>query len=91
MKKQHLYLLITCLLLTAAATSCAPELPTTNKYGFFSGIIHGLVFPFALVSKLFNMNYGLHAFNNTGFFYWLGYIIGFGALGSSGIFAGRKK
>jgi hypothetical protein len=62
-------------------TSCAPEGYTNKEYGFFSGIIHGFVFIFALLSKLFGMDYGLYASNNSGFFYWIGFIIGLGGLG----------
>nr|WP_315156726.1 hypothetical protein [uncultured Flavobacterium sp.] len=50
------------------ATSCAPKDYTYNEYGFFSGIIHGLVFFFSLIGKLFGLNVGLYAENNTGFF-----------------------
>jgi hypothetical protein len=67
--------------------SCAPSPvcadPTfgTSSYGFFSGIVHGLVFPVALIGKLFGVDTGLYALNNSGFFYWLGFLIGFGPLG----------
>jgi hypothetical protein len=65
----------------AALSSCAPAEHTYREYGFFSGIIHGLVFVFALIGKLFGMDVGLYAENNTGFFYWIGFIIGIGGLG----------
>ena len=82
-----------CLLFLA---SCAPEPvcpdPTfgTSSYGFFSGIVHGLVFPIALVGKLFGVDTGLYALNNSGFFYWLGFLIGFGPLGI-GVFRFGKR
>lgn len=61
-------------------TSCAPNEHTQDEYGFFSGIIHGFVFFFSLIGKLFGFNIGLYAENNSGFFYWLGFIIGIGGL-----------
>ncbi|WP_462265135.1 hypothetical protein [Mucilaginibacter sp.] len=72
-------------------SSCAPNESTSHEYGFFGGIIHGLVlFPFALLSKLFGMDYGLYADNNSGLFYWLGYIIGLGGLGGGGAASRRS-
>jgi hypothetical protein len=76
--------------------SCAPapicEDPTfgTPEFGFFRGILHGLVFPIALLGKLFGFSTGLYALNNTGFFYWLGFLIGFGPLGIGFFRFGRK-
>jgi hypothetical protein len=72
MKNNLLLLFLLCLTLS----SCAPEGYTEHEYGFFSGIWHGLCFPFALIGKLFGSDIGLYAENNTGFFYWLGYILG---------------
>lgn len=66
------------------ATSCAPGGHTSHEYGFFGGIIHGFVFVFALIGKLFGSGYGIYAEHNTGFTYWLGFIIGLGGLGGGG-------
>lgn len=68
-------------------SSCAPKGYTSDEYGFFSGIWHGFCFAFALVGKLFGAKIGLYAENNTGFFYWLGFILGLGGLGGG---AGRR-
>jgi len=54
---------------------------TTRKAGLFSGILHGFVFFFALIGKLFGADIGLYAEHNNGFFYRLGFIIGLGGLG----------
>lgn len=72
-------------------SSCAPSGTTYKEYGFFSGIIHGFVFPFALIGKLFGAHIGLYADNNTGFFYWLGFILGIGFLGGGGGSAARSR
>jgi len=61
--------------------SCAPEENTYETYGFLSGIWHGFCFPFALIGKIFGMDVGLYARNNSGFFYWIGFLIGLGILG----------
>lgn len=84
MKKQNVVLSLMLLILMISFTSCAPGGDTNKEYGFFSGIIHGIVFIFALIGKLFGSGYGLYAENNTGFFYWLGFIIGLGVLGGGG-------
>lgn len=84
------------LILTGVMAGCAPEpicVDTdfgTEEYGFFRGILHGLVFPIALIGKLFGVSTGLYALNNTGFFYWLGFLIGFGPLGIGVFRFGRR-
>lgn len=84
MKKQTLIISFLLLFILIQLTSCAPQGDTYKEYGLFSGIIHGIVFPFALIGKLFGAHVGIYAENNTGFFYWLGFIIGLGALGGGG-------
>ncbi len=71
--------------------SCAPPGDTETRYGFLMGIVHGLAFPFALVSKLIGMNFGLYALNNTGFWYWLGFILGVSAYAGSGAAVRRRR
>lgn len=84
-KNQTILRLSLLFLFIVNLSSCAPAGYTSSESGFFSGFIYGMVlFPFALLSKLFGMDYGLYAENNSGFFYWLGYIIGIGGLGSGG-------
>ncbi|HAH58869.1 MAG TPA: hypothetical protein DCL86_12030 [Bacteroidales bacterium] len=65
-------------------SSCAPSGFTSHEYGFFGGFIHGVIFLLALIGKLFGADVGLYAANNTGFTYWLGFIIGFLTLGAGG-------
>lgn len=81
MKKNRIIISIILLFVLLSVTSCAPKGGTQTEYGFFSGIIHGIVFVFALIGKLFGFNIGLYAEHNTGFFYWLGFILGIGGLG----------
>lgn len=77
---KYLFFLLGLFLIIFLA-SCAPEGNTYKEYGFFSGILHGIVFFFALIGKLFGADVGLYAENNSGFFYWLGFIIGIFGLG----------
>jgi hypothetical protein len=94
MKNIILFGLSVILLFTLAG--CAPE-PTCEavsgqaRYGFLWGFAHGIVFPLAVLAKLFGMDYGLYAVENTGFWYWLGYFIGIGGLGGGASQARRKK
>lgn len=82
-----LIILLTLFLLS----SCAPKGYTTEEYGFFYGLWHGFIFFPALFGKLFNFDIGIHALHNTGFWYWLGYIIGIGGVGGGGIMGSRVK
>lgn len=81
MKSKNLTIGILLIFMLLNLTSCAPKEYTHNVYGFFSGIIHGFVFFFSLIGKLFGLDIGLYAENNSGFFYWLGFIIGIGGFG----------
>lgn len=46
-----------------------------NPPGFFSGILHGILAPFALLGSIF-MDIRIYAFPNSGWWYDLGFIIG---------------
>lgn len=89
MKKMYLQLSLVFISLISLS-SCAPAGDSDTEYGFFAGLIHGFVFVFALIGKLFGADVGLYAENNTGFFYWLGFIIGIGALGGGGYSSRRN-
>lgn len=85
MKYQTLIYLTFAFLCLLSLSSCAAAGSTSSEAGFFSGVIHGVVlFPFALLAKLFGMDYSLYAEHNSGFFYWIGYIVGLGGLGTGG-------
>jgi hypothetical protein len=89
MKKYNAFITVFLVFMMCYLTSCAPEGHTYKEYGFFSGILHGFVFVFAIIGKLFGADIGLFAANNSGFFYWLGFIIGIGGLGGGGAAARR--
>lgn len=84
MKKNQIIILVFLLFLVFSVTSCVPEQPTVKEYGFFYGLWHGFIFIFSLIGKMFGAKVGLYAVHNTGFFYYLGFLIGLGALGGGG-------
>lgn len=85
-------ILFIAVILMFTIISCAPMGHTTKEYGFFYGLLHGFILIFSLIGKLFGADIGIHAEHNSGFFYWLGYLLGvliFG--GGSGKAASRRK
>jgi hypothetical protein len=91
MKKQQIVIGFLLLFVLLCMSSCAPNGYSSREYGFFSGLIHGFIFAFALIGKLFGANIGLYAFHNNGFFYFLGFIIGLGGLGGGGAASRRRR
>ena len=88
-------LLITIVVSMMFLTSCMAGLgentPSTPA-GFFKGIWHGWIAPFALIGQLFNSEIRIYEVHNVGFLYELGFymaiISGFGGLS---IFRTKKK
>ena len=85
--------LIGALVLAAMVSGCATHYSADvvqDPYGFFSGVWHGIVFPFALVTNLISWVLGLVGFSvldsvqiigrpNTGFWYYVGFVFGVSA------------
>ena len=67
-----------------AISSCAPSGYESEEAGFFSGLWHGFILIFSIIGKLFGSDIGIYAEHNTGFTYWLGFILGIGILGGGG-------
>lgn len=76
--------LILLLFICIITISCAPKGYSTDEAGFFSGVWHGFIIVFSLIGKLFGADIGIYAEHNSGFFYWLGFILGIGGLGRGG-------
>lgn len=89
MKTKKIYYLTFIIIALTCLYSCAPKGYESNESGFFSGIWHGFIFVFSLIGKLFGADIGIYSENNTGFTYWLGFIIGIGGLGGGGSAARR--
>lgn len=81
------YIRIGCILLaiTALLCACATQPPPTalNPPGFWSGVLHGAIAPFALIASFFS-DVRIYAFPNSGWWYDFGFIIGIGALFGGG-------
>lgn len=99
MLRSQRYACVALALLAASLTGCAQHYTGatySDPYGFFSGLLHGFVFPFALLANLVSWLLSLVGFSvfsevqlvgrpNTGlFFYYVGYVFGLSAWGGSG-------
>jgi hypothetical protein len=76
---------VTAIGVALALAACATQ-PTPSAYdppGFFLGLFHRLVSPFALVAGLFSET-RVYAFPNTGWFYDLGFMLGLLPWGGTG-------
>ena len=89
MKTTQFKKLLIVIVIITLITSCAPSHYSSHEYGLFGGIWHGFILIFSLIGKLFGADIGIYADNNTGFFYWLGFIIGISGLGGGGAAASR--
>lgn len=89
MKLQRLIIPLLFITLLLSLFACAPSGYQPSKSGFFSGLWHGAILIFSLIGKLFGADIGIYADNNTGFTYWLGFILGLGVLGGGGSAARR--
>lgn len=80
-----------CLML--AVSGCAQHytgVTADDPYGFFSGIWHGVIAPLTILVNILSWFLSLFDISflqsiqiigrpNTGFFYWVGFVMGFGA------------
>ena len=71
-------------------TSCADVSPnvnaciTSDPYGFWSGLWHGIIVPFSWIGSLFSDSIAIYAYDNSGGWYDFGFMLGVGGLGFSG-------
>jgi len=81
-------------ILTGCAAHFTPE-AVADPYGFFSGIWHGLIFPFTLLANLISWTLSLVGISflqsieiigrpNTGLWYYVGFALGLGSWGGTG-------
>ena len=79
-----------CLLAAFLFTGCADVSPhvedciTSSSYGFWGGLWHGLILPFAWIGSLFSDNIAIYAYNNNGGWYDFGFVLGVGGLSFGG-------
>ncbi len=85
------------LLLTVLTISCAEAVPlavsvSTETYGFWHGLLHGIILPFSFIGSLFDDSIAVYAINNTGGWYDFGFVFGASIIfGGSGKGSGWKK
>lgn len=55
---------------------CTIDLP----YGFWGGLWHGIISPFAFIGSLFSNEIAMYAVNNNGGWYDFGFVLGAGII-----------
>jgi hypothetical protein len=78
--KRAFLLAIPVILLTACAVQSGPVVQS-GAPGFWLGVWHGFVFPFAFIGSIFKPDIAVYAVPNNGAWYNFGYFIGIVFLG----------
>ena len=78
--KRAFLLAIPIILLTACAVQSGPVVQS-GAPGFWLGVWHGFVFPFAFIGSIFKPDIAVYAVPNNGAWYNFGYFVGIVFLG----------
>jgi hypothetical protein len=81
MKKLFPLLLIILLLSSCANVESVDACLQGRTYGFFGGLLHGIIAPFSFIGSLFKDDIAVYATNNNGGWYDFGFLLGIGGLG----------
>ena len=90
MKNKNLLVMSLIVIGIMALTSCADVSPhvaecvTSDPYGFWGGLWHGMIAPFSWIGSLFSDEIAIYAYDNNGGWYDFGFVLGIGALGFGG-------
>ena len=76
MKKTAWVLIIGLLMLCSGCVAHDPSAVISGGPGFFMGVWHGLIAPFALIGHLFDKSIGFYQSGNAGFSYDIGFCLG---------------
>jgi hypothetical protein len=81
------------LLLLAACARQVPEAVAhgADTPGFWWGLWHGFVFPFAWIGSLFSPGIAVYAVPNSGGWYDFGFFLGVTVLGGGSHFSARRR
>lgn len=84
------------LALSACAAGVSPAVdvpaPDGDIAGFWTGLWHGIILPFAFVVSVFSDTVGIYEVHNTGGWYDFGFVLGAGTfLGGGGAGAKRSR
>ena len=98
MKTKHIIIAILASLAALLLTSCADTVtatmtPNLDPVGFWYGLWHGAILPFAWVGSLFSSDISVYALYNNGGWYDFGFVWGTGVLTGSvkGVHAGATR
>ena len=94
MTKSKWFFVIT-IILTLLFVGCAKSVPCDQavemaKDGFWWGLLHGWIAPFAFIGSLFNPNIAIYSIYNAGAWYDFGYVLGIGSTEFSSTYYTRK-
>ncbi|MDE1467341.1 hypothetical protein [Aurantiacibacter sp. D1-12] len=83
----------TCILLLSA---CASQIDAgvsaeASAPGFWWGLWHGFIFPFAWIGSLFDPDIAVYAVPNSGGWYDFGFFLGVTVLGGGSAFGSKKR
>jgi len=88
----YLMIIIIALLFTSCAeTVVIQECVINEPSGFWSGLWHGMISPFAFIGHLINNDIAVYDVNNTGAWYDFGFLLGVGSFSTSTTTAAVKK
>jgi len=89
---KYLFGLVLLFLLSSCADYATLEQAVNlPKLGFWHGLAHGIIFPFAWVVSLFDPTTAIYAINNNGGWYDFGFFIGVGGFSASMLASKNKK
>jgi hypothetical protein len=80
-------LVTSCVLLAGCATQPVPA-TSGDAPGFWLGVVHGFILPFAFVASFFT-EVRIYAFPNNGHWYDFGFVVGVFVFGGGGLAARR--
>ena len=89
-------LLLAAAALTLLLAACASQVPSAVEQGadvpgFWWGLWHGFIFPFAWIGSLFDADIAVYSVPNTGGWYDFGFFLGVTVLGGGSWFSSKKK
>lgn len=82
---------LTLLLTACASQTDAAIAQTATSPGFFWGVWHGFIFPWAWIGSLFSADIAVYAVPNTGGWYDFGFFLGITVLGGGSWFGSRSR
>jgi hypothetical protein len=83
MKKLNIVFILSMIMLLTGCADSVPldQVPKMIPVGFWYGLWHGMILPFAWIVSLFSDSTAIYALYNNGGWYDFGFVWGAGALG----------